>query len=203
MLYAETPLILSESKTIVTEDTLKHNFEDDLLYTIGYTGQYNSSFEYHSLEIFRQKYDFKNLPFSVEANLVNFSFIDMGHKRHYSLNTWIAAMAPLGFTSNGSWTDMVILSPLIVGGIANMATNFEVQYAFDKKRIFSIFCGTSGDLYRIDKAERFRYTFTSGISLFRPVNLKVFYVKDINQFMDIEDREMIGVSLKYIGKADK
>ncbi len=209
-----TGVILSAENSVFS-DSFQDNIKKRLQICLGYSGQYNSSIEYHSPVLARIKYDLESTPFSIESNVLNLTFIDMGHKRHYSLNTWLypAALLTEGATSiiadslaekqvRKNWIYKTITAPLVLGAIANAATNLEVQYALDKKRNFSIFCGTTGDLYRINKAERFRYTFTTGISLFRPINLKIFYTKDINKFMGIKDREMIGVSLMYIVRTD-
>ena len=214
IILISTEVMLSAESSVFS-DSLQNNVKKRLQICLGYSGQYNSSIDYHSPGVARIKYDFEKTPFSIETNVMNFTFIDMGHKRHYSLNSWLY---PVGLITEGttsfipdslsekryrdSWIYKTVTFPVALCVIANTVTNLEVQYAFDKKRYLSIFCGTTGDLYRINKAERFRYSFTTGLSLFRPINLKIFYAKDINKFMDIEDREMIGVSLMYILKAD-
>ncbi len=199
MLKAETSLI---SKPPVVKETVKDSSKTSLFDKYfelesgswGYNGQFNKTQNYHSVFFMRLNHRFKDSRFSIESSPFTFSMFRSGSEEYFSLNP-ISLLIFGAVGSNGSCLDESILLPLLALTGANMATNMEIDIALDKKGMFNIMCGTTGDMYIINETTQFKYTFYTGVLLFKPLSLKLFYAKNIFPFHSIDDDEMFGFSI--------
>ena len=200
IVYAETALNPAEPPVKVSfeKDSTDKSFFDKYLSGesefIGYIGHFNKAQDYHSVHFMRLNYKLGDSRFSVESSPFTLSMLRAGSKKHFSLNP-VSLLVGGAFASNGSCLDTTILLPLFAIAAANMATNMEIDFGLDKNSMFNIMCGTTGDMYIINDMGQFKYTFYTGLSLFKPLNLKLFYTKNIVPFHSIKDDEMFGFSI--------
>ena len=162
--------------------------------------QINQKQYYGNFNLFNVQFALRNSALTIGGSQIKFSTYTSNKKTHLSLNSCSILIVLMALTFDRDEIDNKLFKSILRTtaygmAIPNTLLNMQLQLKLDKEDNFRIFVGTTGDLFLIEKESDIKYTFITGISIFRPVELKVFYAKDINSLKGVTNEEYVGISL--------